>query len=55
MSDAIRMQFRAEFFNAFNRANFGPLTNVTVGTANAGSLSYADIARQIRFALKIYW
>ena len=55
IGDNIRSQFRAEFFNTFNHVNFGPPTNVTVGTANAGSLSYADIARQIQFALKIYW
>ena len=55
VSDAVRAQFRAEFFNAFNHVNLGPPTNVTVGTANAGSIVYADIARQIQFALKVYW
>jgi hypothetical protein len=49
------MQFRAEFFNTFNHVNLGPPTNVTVGTGSAGSIVLADIARQIQFALKLYW
>lgn len=55
MGDKARTQFRAEFFNSFNHANLGPPTNVAVNTRNMGSLSYADIARQIQFALKVYW
>ena len=55
LSDSLRMQFRAEFFNAFNHVNLGPPTNVTVSTGSAGSIVLADIARQIQFALKIYW
>ncbi|MGA7343333.1 MAG: TonB-dependent receptor [Terracidiphilus sp.] len=55
LSDSVRMQFRAEFFNAFNHVNLGPPTNTTPGTASVGSIVYADIARQIQFALKVYW
>jgi hypothetical protein len=55
LSDSLRMQFRAEFFNTFNHVNLGPPTNVTVGTGSAGSIVLADIARQIQFALKLYW
>jgi hypothetical protein len=55
VKETVRAQFRAEFFNAFNHVNLGPPTNVTVGTASAGSIAYADIARQIQFALKVYW
>lgn len=55
LTDSLRMQFRAEFFNAFNHVNLGPPTNVTVGTGSAGSIVYADIARQIQFAAKFYW
>ena len=55
LSDSLRMQFRAEFFNTFNHVNLGPPTNTTPGTPSAGSIVYADIARQIQFAAKFYW
>lgn len=55
LSDSLRMQFRAEFFNAFNHVNLGPPTNTTPGTPSVGSIVYADIARQIQFAAKFYW
>lgn len=55
LTESLRMQFRAEFFNAFNHVNLGPPTNTTPGTPSAGSIVYADIARQIQFAAKFYW
>ncbi len=55
LGDSVRMQFRAEFFNTFNHVNLGPSTNTTPGTGNAGSIVFADIARQIQFAAKFYW
>jgi hypothetical protein len=55
ITDSLRMQFRAEFFNAFNHVNLGPSTSTTPGTASAGSIAFADIARQIQFAAKFYW
>jgi hypothetical protein len=55
LSDSLQMQFRAEFFNAFNHVNLGPPTNTTPGTGSAGSIVYADIPRQIQFAAKFYW
>ena len=55
LSDSLRMQFRAEFFNAFNHVNLGPPTSTTPGTGSAGSIVYADIARQIQVAAKFYW
>jgi hypothetical protein len=53
----IRAQFRADMFNFVNHPNFGSLSSagVTVGSTTAGALTQADIARQIQFALKIYW
>ena len=42
LSERFKMQFRGEFFNAFNTANFaivGPSTNLTAG--NYGHLSGA--------------
>jgi hypothetical protein len=54
----VRTQFRADIFNVVNHSNLGPMLNSTYSaspTSSFGSLSYADIARQIQFALKIYW
>lgn len=51
----IRTQFRADMFNFVNHSNLGPDLNTTVGSTTAGLLTYADIPRQIQFALKIYW
>lgn len=53
-----RVQFRAEFFNLFNRANFGKPDMVVFDTrgrpnASAGQITRTTIfARQIQFALK---
>jgi hypothetical protein len=56
------LQFRAEFFNVFNRANFGrpapeqagePFVSPTVRSPNAGRIFITNTsARQIQFALK---
>ena len=56
------LQFRAEFFNIFNRANFGrpaaeqagqPFVTATVRNPNAGRINDTiTSARQIQFALK---
>ena len=56
--DKLRTQFRADMFNVLNHPNLGPMLNATYSaspTSSFGSLSYADISRQIQFALKIYW
>ncbi len=45
------LQFRAEFFNAFNRANFG-VPGVTAGAGFAQVVNTATEARIIQFALK---
>lgn len=63
ISDAFNVQFRAEFFNIFNRANFSPpLDNRSVfdssgnPIANAGLITSTQTpSRQIQFALKIIW
>ena len=58
VSEKLGMQFRAEFFNAFNRVNFGP-PNTTVfssGAINASAGVITTLAanpRQIQFGLKL--
>jgi hypothetical protein len=59
LSERIRMQFRAEFFDLFNHANFGPPGNV-VGTPTFGRITATRFptgesgsSRQIQFGLKL--
>jgi hypothetical protein len=58
VSENLTVQFRAEFFNAFNRVNFGP-PNTTVfssGAINASAGVITTLAtnpRQIQFGLKL--
>ena len=47
-------QFRTEFFNAFNRANFDP-PNIQAETAGFGQILSSRNARIIQFALKYYF
>ena len=54
LAETARLQFRAEAFNLFNRANFiNPVT--ILGAANFGRLLAAEDARQMQFALKLYF
>ena len=46
------LEFRAEFFNSLNHANFNP-PGTTFGTSSFGVISSAGIPRQIQFALKL--
>ncbi len=69
ISDSTSVQFRAEFFNVLNRANFAaPLNDdtlyaqdpaVTAGASPVGGAGTIDAtqttARQIQFGLKILW
>jgi hypothetical protein len=47
-------QFRTEFFNAFNRANFDP-PDVRAESTGFGQILSARNARIIQFALKYYF
>jgi hypothetical protein len=49
-----RVQFRAEMFNAFNRANFGP-PNIQQESAGFGQILTAGNARIVQFGLKFYF
>ena len=54
LTETMRLQFRTEAFNLFNRANF--ITPVSIlGAANFGRLIAAEDARQMQFALKLYF
>jgi hypothetical protein len=63
VSEALQAQFRAEIFNAFNRANFlPPLDNLKLFDATGHSVSSAGLlgatatsSRQIQFAVKLIW
>jgi hypothetical protein len=66
ISEKVTLQFRAEFFNLLNRANFGPpnATVFTNGTNTASTIpaispaaglitTTATTSRQIQFGLKM--
>jgi hypothetical protein len=63
ISEGFSVQFRAEFFNVFNRANFSsPTDNRTVFDQTGSPISSAGLitstqtpSRQIQFALKLIW
>lgn len=62
ISEQLRLQFRAEFFNVFNRANFGSPNAVVFGSASATPSPTAGVitststtSRQIQFGLKLLW
>ncbi|HKE56119.1 MAG TPA: TonB-dependent receptor [Pyrinomonadaceae bacterium] len=59
VGERLRVQFRAEFFDVFNHANFGP-PGVVVGTPSFGQITSTRFptgesgsSRQIQFALKL--
>ena len=52
-TERFRLQFRAEFFNLFNKTNFGS-PNANFSNGNFGTITgLASPARQIQFALKL--
>jgi Carboxypeptidase regulatory-like domain len=54
-SDRLRLQMRAEFFNAFNQVNFfNPNTSLAAG-ANFGRITGALDGRIIQLAAKLIW
>ncbi len=54
LREPLKLQFRSEFFNAFNQVNFGnPDTTVTDGAF--GQIRNAADGRVIQFALKFLW
>ena len=61
LTERVRLQFRAEFFNLLNRANFGmpivtTFTSAGAVSPSAGAITYtATTSRQIQFGLKLLW
>ena len=63
ISESFNIQFRAEFFNVLNHANFSPpVVNNTCIRANGAPVTTAGLitttstsSRQLQFALKIAW
>ena len=51
ITEVTRIEFRAEFFNLFNKTNFGA-ANSDINSASFGVISSAFPARQIQLALK---
>jgi outer membrane receptor protein involved in Fe transport len=55
LTERFGLQFRSEFFNVLNHANFG-LPNGSIGSTSAGTVtSVITNARQIQFALRLHW
>jgi hypothetical protein len=55
LSEFLRFQFRTEFFNAFNHAQFG-IPDPNVASLNFGRVSGTQVnARIIQFAAKLLW
>lgn len=52
LRERLNMQFRAEFFNIFNRPNFGNPVN-TENASNFGAITSAGSPRILQFALKL--
>jgi len=62
ISEKIKVQFRAEFFNIFNRANFGTPNAVVFSSASSTPSATAGVitatsttSRQVQFGLKLLW
>jgi hypothetical protein len=54
LTERFRLQFRSDFLNAFNRVNLAS-PNTTVDTSTTGVIQASQPARNIQFALKLYF
>jgi len=55
LTEVMRLQFRAEAFNAFNRPEWSSPSGA-FGTAGFGQITSTNtFARQLQFALKLIW
>jgi hypothetical protein len=54
LTERFRLQFRSDFLNAFNRVNLA-VPNTTVTESTTGVIQASQPARNIQFALKLYF
>jgi hypothetical protein len=54
LTERFKLQFRSDFLNAFNRVNLAA-PNTTVATSTTGVINFSQPARNIQFALKLYY
>jgi hypothetical protein len=55
LHEALKLQFRAEFFNVFNLVNFGLPANIVLGPGFGLINRTAGTSRQIQFSLKLLY
>ena len=56
LTERLNLEFRAEFFNILNHANFGlPASNISVPTTVGRITSTANTPRDIQFALRLQY
>ncbi len=62
ITERVNLQFRAEFFNILNHANFNTPNPIVFSSATSGALTSAGLitststtSRQIQFGLKLLW
>jgi Carboxypeptidase regulatory-like domain len=54
LTERFKLQFRSDFLNAFNRVNLAA-PNTTVATSTTGQITASQPARNVQFALKLYF
>jgi hypothetical protein len=54
LRERLRLQFRAEFYNVMNHANFGN-PNTMLGNSNYGKITSDNGPRNIELALRLFW
>jgi hypothetical protein len=54
LTERFKLQFRSDFLNAFNRVNLA-VPNTTVAESTTGVIQASQPARNIQFALKLYF